>query len=123
MGNLASVEFARGDLNSARELSRASLAAARELEWTLGVMLALELHGWVDASDRRPERAARVLAAAETLREELGSGLEPFEQPLHDAAMEGLRATLGPDRLRDCWEAGGVMTADEAVALATEQDE
>jgi non-specific serine/threonine protein kinase len=123
LGNLASVEFARGDLHAARELSRASLAAARELEWPLGVMLALELHGWVDASEGRPERAARVLGAAETLREELGRALEPFEQPVHDAAAAGLRTTLGPERLRDCWEAGGAMPADDAVALATEQEE
>jgi predicted ATPase/class 3 adenylate cyclase len=123
LSNLASVEFARGDLHAARELSRASLAAARELGWPLGVMWALELHGWVDVTEGRPARAARVLGAAETLREELGRALEPYEQPVHDAAVASLRTTLGPERLRDWWEAGGAMTADEATALAVEPRE
>jgi predicted ATPase/class 3 adenylate cyclase len=123
LGNLASVEFARGDLPAARKLARESLSAARDLAWPFGVMFALELHGWVDATEGRPERAARVLGAAETLREELGRSLEPFEQPVHDAAVAGLRTALGPERLRDRWEAGGAMTADDAVALATEQQE
>ena len=72
---------------------------------------ALELLG-VARSESDGELAARLLGAAEALREVLGSKLEGIELALHERAL----AALGS---RDAaWAAGRELSPDEAAALA-----
>jgi hypothetical protein len=75
---------------------------------------ALELLG-VARSESDGDLAARLLGAAESLREELGSKLEGIELALHERAL----GTLGP--CEAAWAAGCELTPDEAAVLALAQ--
>jgi non-specific serine/threonine protein kinase len=116
LGNLSTIALARGDLREARDLARRSLSAATQLHYPEQVMYSLEQHAALDALEARPERAARILGAAEMLRIDLGRPLQPVEQEVHERTVASLREQLGAERLEEAWRAGAAMAADEAVA-------
>jgi len=65
--------------------------------------------------------AARLLGAAEALRESLGVGLAPTERETHSETKAALREALGEDELDAEWRRGRELTLDEAVAYALEE--
>jgi hypothetical protein len=63
-------------------------------------------------------RAARLLGAAEALRERAGAPIPPQERPEYEAALERLRGALNEDARSAAWADGRSMSGDEAVAFA-----
>ncbi len=64
------------------------------------------------------QRAARLLGAAEVLREASGDPMTVDERREYDTDLARLRGLLDPAALSDAWAAGRAMTTAEAVALA-----
>jgi hypothetical protein len=69
----------------------------------------------------RAETAARLLAAGETLYEEMGASPMGWLQRGNDEALVLIRARLDDDAFAEAWERGRKLTIDEAVALALEE--
>ncbi len=65
-----------------------------------------------------PERAARLLGAAEALRRELGVSASPIEESAAGDADAVARAALGEPAFAGAWHAGLALDLDGAVALA-----
>ena len=65
-------------------------------------------------AESEPQRAARLLGAAEALRESLDSTLEGIELTLHEQAL----ASLAPADVQDAWASGRELTPDGAAAFA-----
>jgi hypothetical protein len=63
-------------------------------------------------------RAARLLGAAEALREQAGGDMTARERVEYEAEVGRLRGLLDPEALRDDWVEGRRMTAEAAMALA-----
>jgi hypothetical protein len=63
-------------------------------------------------------RAARLLGAAEALREVAEAAMSGFEREEYDSAVGRLRQELDRGSLGSAWAEGGGMTADAAVAFA-----
>jgi predicted ATPase/class 3 adenylate cyclase len=63
-------------------------------------------------------RAARLLGAAEAVREAAAAPMTAFERGEHDAAVTGLRRQLDDDGLRHAWAEGRAMSVDDAVMFA-----
>ena len=63
-------------------------------------------------------RAARLLGAAEALREAAGAPMTDPERREYEEQLRRLRGAMDPEVLTDAWAEGRRMTADEAVALA-----
>ena len=78
----------------------------------------LECIGFLAVARSDGPRAARLLGAAEALRETAGSPMTPFEHEEHDAAMGRLRGAWDAGALAEAWAEGRRMTADAAVAFA-----
>jgi len=78
----------------------------------------LESFGFLAITRGDGDRAARLLAGAEALRERAGSAMSPRERVEYDAALADLRKLLAPDAFDAAWAAGRELTADDAVALA-----
>jgi tetratricopeptide (TPR) repeat protein len=78
----------------------------------------LEAFAYVALARRNGERAARLLGAAEALREVSASHIPRMERPEYDAEVGRLRE--GPDdvALTSVWADGRAMNADEAIAFA-----
>jgi DNA-binding NarL/FixJ family response regulator len=71
-----------------------------------------------------PERAARLMGAAEALRDAIGIPiLLPADRAAHERSVASLRATLGEGAFRLAWAAGAASSVadaiQEAVAIAS----
>jgi hypothetical protein len=82
----------------------------------LWVAVALTGLGGVALDRRQPERAARLLGAAEGLRAAVGVFPQIWDNTVYERDLSMVRALLG-DRAAQLVEAGHILTLDEAVRL------
>ncbi|HLK55397.1 MAG TPA: hypothetical protein VKU00_02470, partial [Chthonomonadaceae bacterium] len=72
---------------------------------------------------RQTERAARLWAAAESLREAAGSPLSPNAKEAYDSRVAAVQTLLGEPAFSAAWETGRAMTTEQAIAYALEEDQ
>ena len=63
-------------------------------------------------------RAARLIGAADALREVAGAAMLAIERHEYESELAQLRAILDPAAFERAWADGRSLTADDAVALA-----
>jgi len=105
----------RGD-PAAADLLRASLRIHRELHdrWRVTSVLA-ELAA-LALTRGSAGTAAQLLAAAEAMRELIGTVIPPCERALHDETLAGARAALGGDAFAAAWQQGTLVPAEDLEA-------
>ena len=74
----------------------------------------VEMLGRIAGALGEAERAARLLGAAEALRERLGTILPPGQLPTHERTVATIRSALDTDAFASAWAEGRRMTRDEA---------
>jgi predicted ATPase/DNA-binding SARP family transcriptional activator len=104
------------------ELLRQALRRLAELEFRDVIGYCFEGLAAVLAFTERAEEAARLLGAAEAVRESLGVGLAPAEQTTHDETVEAVRGALDEERFTGAWRQGREMLLDDAIAYALEEE-
>jgi hypothetical protein len=112
------VAASRGDPGRATGYLCESLAVRRELGERLGIAECLEGLAAVADGTGQPDRAARLLGAAGTLREAIGAPLPPVDRPAHEAAVQATRGLLGEAAFAAAWAAGRALPLEQAVAEA-----
>jgi hypothetical protein len=80
----------------------------------------LEGFAAVASGTRRYERAARLLGAADELREILGWHPSPRDQSAYDECRASTSAALGNTAFSAAWAEGRAMTLEQAVEFALE---
>jgi predicted ATPase/class 3 adenylate cyclase len=120
--NLGIIDLFEGRPDDAAEHLRESLIRSRALGSPTGVVNALIGLANVELERGNALQAARILGAADTLREASGAGqLEALEAGLLRDARTRIVAERGEEALATAWREGRLLTADEAVALALER--
>jgi tetratricopeptide (TPR) repeat protein len=117
---LGDVALTERDLAAARTCFEESLATAHEAGALGGLARALEGLGRIAALQVRPERAARLCGAAETLRLRAGPGRARDLETHLAYLLPPARATLSTQIQESAWTEGRTMTLEEAVAYALE---
>jgi non-specific serine/threonine protein kinase len=117
-GGLADVKLALGDVDRAAALYGECLDLSRQLEDPLRIAGALVGLGGVAAARRQPERAARLLAAADAVYESLGTPMFPRDRPTHERALAAARRGLSESAFATAWAKGRALSLDEAIAEA-----
>jgi non-specific serine/threonine protein kinase len=107
---LGHVQLRRGHADAARAVGREAIEISETLGNVLGTVSALELLGLADVDDD-PERAARLLGAAQALRERIGAPIESRDHEELESARDRLGATSG-------WQAGAAAALHEVVRFA-----
>ena len=107
----------------ALELLRDALRRLAELEFKDVIGYCFEGLAAVLVLTGRAEEAAKLLGAAEALRESLGVELAPAEQATHKETVDAVRARLGEERFSDAWRQGRELSLDAAIAYALEEEE
>jgi non-specific serine/threonine protein kinase len=110
---LGSVALHQQRTTDAERHLRQSIELARTVGDHGTLAWGLELLG-ANLAETDSERAARLLGAAEALRETIGSELEGIELALHNRALEALAAT----DISAYWAVGRELPPDEAAAYA-----
>ncbi len=113
--HLGQLALADGDPARARSLFSQSLEIRQGLGDMPGLAGAMENLAGSVAPDA-PEAAARLDAAAESLREAIRAKLPPQAAADHDQVMAALAAQLGEERFEAARREGRQMTPNEALA-------
>ena len=124
--NLAWVSLQRGDTRKATALFQESLKLHREYGYRIG-MVEECLGGFaaILGLTGKPEGAARLFGAVESLLEGIGiDGLiEPQDQMELDHYIAAVRAQLDEKSFAKAWEVGRAMTLEQAITYALEDQE
>jgi len=107
-----------GALEPALEAFREGLALAREIDAKEAIQSTMDGVARVYASQAKVREAARLLGAAEALRDRFQFPLAPAYVPRHEAAVALVRARLGDERLAAEWARGRALALDDAIASA-----
>jgi non-specific serine/threonine protein kinase len=118
-GVQSNVETDRGNRDLAARLQRQSLTALLSLNDLWGVATVLPAASRLAGEAGQLELAVRISGATAALHERIGAPLKvPFRERF-DATLGTARQALGAATFERVWSEGRVLTADDAVALAT----
>jgi predicted ATPase/class 3 adenylate cyclase len=120
LGVRARLSLARGDLAAAEQDLRESLAQRRRMGAKRDVAEALEWLADTWARQGRAANAARLLGAAEAVREQIDAMRPVPEQPDYEAARARVTAQLEPATLAVAWAEGRALGWEQAVDFALE---
>ncbi len=115
---LGEVAVAQGDIASGRARYRESLVMLSAMGSNRTTIRCLEHLSKLSAAQKEYERAARLLAAAEKQRVDVG--LQEGTRQARE--MTAARGVLGEKAFAAAWRKGQAMTLDEAVKYALEED-
>jgi predicted ATPase/DNA-binding SARP family transcriptional activator len=116
--SLAVATWRRGDAKRAAEYAREALALLRAVGDRWFAARTLQVLGYLALQDGRADRATRLFAASQTMRNEVGARLMTFEAPEWAKANDAARAMLGDDEYQRAWKEGSSVDFDAAIDLA-----
>jgi len=118
LAQLGCVEARLGDLDAAEAHLREAAGLLRTIPQPATAAVVLVGAALVALGRGRPERAARLLAAADAIRDH--AGMTPFgaERVEADLARREAQAALDPDAYRSAAAAGRELGAEQALRLA-----
>jgi predicted ATPase len=116
--DLGQVTLKQRDGAAARANFQESLALWCEIDSHWGTVESLEAIAYLAMAERQPERAARLLGAAESLRQTIGIRHRPFERTDYESSVVAIRASLGEEAFAEAWAAGQALSLEQAVAEA-----
>lgn len=123
LNGLAHVMLLQNDLATARQHYRTSLRAMQEMGDKRGIAYGLEGLAKVAIKHQHAERAAHLLAAAQALRQAIGSPLNRAELREAEEDIAAVRALLEPALFDRAFAKGGEMTLEQAIDFAMKDAE
>lgn len=118
MGALAEYAIYDGRITEALPMLRDSAHIYRELDEPHELAVNLCRFAHAAAAVGKAEAAARILSAAETLREEISVRWSYWVVEMNDATLREAHAALDDAAFREAWERGRKLSADDAIGLA-----
>jgi tetratricopeptide (TPR) repeat protein len=125
LGTLGWMALLQGNYESATQLLRESLSTRQEIEDRGGIAWCLEWLAMVAVEEtgtagemEQAARAARLLGAADALRKDAGSVIDPVDLPEYVRTLDLLRGRLAGDAFERMWREGRAMSLEQAVAYA-----
>jgi tetratricopeptide (TPR) repeat protein len=120
--NLGHVAYGQGDYAGARALYEEDLMICHELGDKDGLAFALSGLADVLCTEVQDTRSARVQGAVSSFMKELGTSLEPIEQTGFNKTATTLKEILGEENYKKEFEAGEVLSLEQAINLALKRD-
>lgn len=116
--NLSMVERKLGNLNAAEALSRDALRIVTRKKDQMAIPWVINGLAAVTAAKGRHERAATLLAIAESLLTRAGGEWPADEREQYEGTLATVSAVLSPGALGDARKTAAAMSLDEAVSVA-----
>ncbi|MHB8645971.1 MAG: ATP-binding protein [Thermomicrobiales bacterium] len=113
---LGDVAYADGDDAEATARYTESIALCRTIGYTRGVIECAERLAQVAHRQGVQERAARLFAAAATLRDSIGAPVPDADRAAYNRIIRETRDALGDDAFAAAWDAAQARSLDDACA-------
>lgn len=120
---LAHIERLEGQHDKAQEMYRETLLEWKRLGHRAAVANQLECYAFIAKAQEQPERAVKLLGAAEALREVIAIDMSQLERVEYEREVADLRVNMDEKGFAQLWALGRSMTMDEAIELALEEKE
>ncbi len=117
---LGHMERYEGHLEKAEQIYRATILVWQRIGHRAAVANQLESLAFIASANDQVERAARLLGAAEALREKINIQMSQFERSEYDRQVAGLRICLAEPVFSNLWSEGRLMTMEQAIQLAVD---
>jgi tetratricopeptide (TPR) repeat protein len=114
-------EYAQGDVALAAEHFADSLARSWEIGNMRDVAYSIAGLAAVAGAQQLPNRAVRLLGAAEALREAVGIPLPPAYRAAHERDVAAARAQLDEAAFAAAWAAGRALPLEQAIDEALDR--
>jgi tetratricopeptide (TPR) repeat protein len=117
LNNLANAYRAAGEHEKACQLYKESFLIYQDLgdKWALAFLL--EDFGSLMCMRNKPGYALNFIAAASSLREQIGSPLPPSARDKLDGFINSARQELSPEEQEKCWTDGQKMSLEEVLQI------
>jgi len=109
------LERSQGHFERAAELFQESLNLSAEQDNLQGVLNCVGALAGLAAMVDQPVRAARLFAAAEKLRQEIGATMGRDDREEYEDYLAMLRHELPEDAFKAAWAEGSAMTLEQAI--------
>jgi non-specific serine/threonine protein kinase len=117
LNSLASMAMSNGDYEQAESCVRDALTVLRPLDDRWCVALSLEIGAQIRTRQGHCGDAARLLGAAEKLRESVDGQLSKSQRSEHESTIAKLRERLGDADFQTSWTEGQSLTRQNAIAM------
>jgi tetratricopeptide (TPR) repeat protein len=121
LDDLGKAALLEGDYQQAVSYFKESLSMYWKSGYERKIAFGLEQLASVAVADRQPEQAARLLGAAQALREASGAAMHPYQLAEYERSLESLRSQLDEATFAAQWTAGRAMTMEQAVVYALKE--
>jgi tetratricopeptide (TPR) repeat protein len=111
-----------GDLNQAKKIYGETIIGWQDLGHRPAIAHQLECFAFVAIAEEEPQRAIKLLGAAEALREKIGSPMASYEVMEYHKEVAQLRTMLAEAEFNAFWAEGRAMTMEQAIQFALEQN-
>jgi hypothetical protein len=120
LSDLAHLERRQGNHARALELYRETIVAFQKAGQRGAVAHQLECFAFIAEAQEQLSRAARLLGAAEALRDNTHLPMTPHERPEYDQHLTSVREHLGEAAFAAAWAEGRTLTMEQAIEFALE---
>jgi predicted ATPase/class 3 adenylate cyclase/DNA-binding NarL/FixJ family response regulator len=114
----ARVAIAQGEPEQAERDAHDALARVADLQAHLGISDTLECLAALAGDAGSHREAARLFAAAESIRQRMGAVRYKVWDADYEASVTALRDAMGEQDFDSAWAEGAAMSIDEAIAYA-----
>ncbi len=113
------MERYEGNLDQAEQVYRETILVWQKIGHRAAVANQLEFFAFIAMAHKQDDRAARLLGAAEVLREKINIQMSPFERIEYDQQVSDLRGRMPEKAFSSLWAEGRRMPMEQAVTFAT----
>jgi len=120
--NLGVIAYHQDQYQRAEELIKQAVKLFRDLNTNYGMATCISTLAGPAAKLGNPQRAARLLGAANAELESLGTGHQPSDQIEIKMFILDVRQALSPEEFQKSWDEGQAMSIWEAVGYALQEE-
>jgi tetratricopeptide (TPR) repeat protein len=118
--NMAYAVLRQGDIQKAGALFADNIQSTQKANLTIALVYTVEGLASLYVNQSQPERAARLFAWADAMRERIGDQRPPVEQASVERDLAVIHSTLNEATFEKLSTEGRAMTTDQVIALGFE---
>jgi len=118
--NLAYTILRQGNIMQAIDMFSVAIQRFQKTNTIIGLVYAIEGSASLNVNQDQPERAARLFAWADAMRDQIGDQRPPVEQASVERDLEVIHSTLNDAEFEKLSTEGRAMTTEQAIVLALE---
>jgi hypothetical protein len=107
-----------GKIEDARKIYMETVTGWKDYGNRPAVANQLECFAFIAITEEEPQRAAKLVGAAEALRDRVQSPMTDWEHVEYDQSVAQLRAMLPEAEFNALWAEGRALTMEQAIQLA-----